>query len=53
LHEGRGDGVLSSSGVELLAAAEDQAVRGWLNRQWEGPDDCALGVTHQEKELLL
>ena len=53
LHEGRREGVLRSSRVELFARAESQAMRRRLHRDGIGPGDCAMLVPNQEEELLL
>ena len=53
LHEGRGNGIDRSGGVDFFAAAECQTVRRLVSRNRIGPENLTFAIANQEKKIFL
>ena len=53
LHEGRGNGIHRSGGINFFAAAERQLMRCFVSADRIGPEDLTFVIANQEKKIFL
>ena len=53
LHEGRGNGIDRSGGINAVAAAKRQLVRCFISADRIGPEDLTFVIANQEKKVFL
>ena len=53
LHEGRGNGIDRSGGINFFAAAERQLMRCFVSANRIGPEDLTFVISYQKKKIFL